>query len=95
MKADADRTRDRPPARYALSRLPEGLSATPLAKSLWGLVASAWDRKHANVYSRSGSLFKLVDQADFFDRKLATVIAAMVTTFVGEHSFQSLVILEC
>lgn len=83
-----------PPARYALSRLSDSLSATSLAKSLWGLVASAWDRKYANVYSRAESLFKLVEQPDFFDQKLATVIAGMVTTFMESFRQRAFVLLS-
>jgi len=83
-----------PPARYVFSRLPDSLLATPLVKSLLGLVASTWDRKHANVYTRAESLFKLVEQPDFFDRKLATVILGMVTTFVESFRQRTFILLS-
>jgi len=59
-----------------------------------GLVASAWDRKHANVYSRADALFKLVGQPDFFDRKLASVVAQMVTTFLDSFRQRTIVLLS-
>jgi len=74
-----------PPARYALTRLPDNLASHPLSKTLLGLLACTWERRHSKVYSRSESLFNMVGQPDFFDPNLATVIAGMVTTFVGEE----------
>lgn len=73
-----------PPARYALTRLPDNLASLPLSQALLDLVASASERKHVKVYTRAESLFNLVSEPDFFDAKLASVIAEMVTTFVGE-----------
>jgi len=83
-----------PPARYALTRLPESLSATPLAKSLLALVASTWDRKHANVYSRADSMFKLVEQHDFLDQRLGLVVAGMVATFVESFRQRTFILLS-
>lgn len=42
------------------------------------------DRKHAKIYSQAENLFNLVHQPDFFNQKLATVLADLVTTFIGE-----------
>ncbi|RDB21421.1 COP9 signalosome complex subunit 8 [Hypsizygus marmoreus] len=73
---------DLPPARYALTRLPEGLTSNSLAKALIDLLASTWDRKHANVYSRAESLFILVHQPGFYNDKLASVITGLIEVFV-------------
>jgi hypothetical protein len=72
-----------PPARYALMRLSESAAGQPLAQILFGLLASTWERKHANVYARAESLFHMVGQSDFPDGKLASLIATMTTTFIG------------
>lgn len=82
-------TEHSPPARHALARLPENLTTLPLVKALASLVASVWDRKHANVYSRAEHLFTMVTQPDFLDPKLASVMAHMVTTFAGLHKVMS------
>jgi COP9 signalosome complex subunit 8 len=64
-------------------RLSEGATGQPLAQTLFGLLASTWERKHANVYSRAENLFHLVGQTDFADGNLASLIATMTTTFIG------------
>ncbi|KAG6898275.1 hypothetical protein C0992_000720 [Termitomyces sp. T32_za158] len=73
---------DLPPARFALTQLPEDVYSAPLVHSLFGLLASAWDRDHANVYVRAQELRNFVQQPDFFDEQLGSVLSEMVTAFV-------------
>ncbi|KAG6862058.1 hypothetical protein C0995_007188 [Termitomyces sp. Mi166 len=74
---------DLPPARFALTHLPDNISSTPLINSLLELLASTWDRKYANVYSRAQELKNLVQQPGFFDEQLGSVLSKLVTVFVG------------
>jgi COP9 signalosome complex subunit 8 len=67
-----------------LKRLPESLTSIPLAVALFNLLASTWERKHARVYSRAENLLQLLEKEEFPDARPASVIAGMVTTFVGE-----------
>ncbi|GLB34789.1 putative CSN8/PSMD8/EIF3K family protein [Lyophyllum shimeji] len=73
---------DLAPARFALMRLPDDVSSSPLAKALIELLASTWERKHASVYSRAENLFDLVHQPDFFHEKLASILTDLVASFV-------------
>ncbi|KAL4265258.1 CSN8/PSMD8/EIF3K domain-containing protein [Pleurotus pulmonarius] len=70
------------PARYALSRLPDKLASQPLVKSLNDLLRATRDRKHSLVYTRAESLFKQVQQPNFLDANLGSLIASMLTAFV-------------
>ncbi|KAG6877733.1 hypothetical protein C0993_004550 [Termitomyces sp. T159_Od127] len=71
-----------PPARFALTQLPEDVYSTPLVNSLFGLLVSTWDRDHANVYFRAQELRNLVQQPEFFDEQLGSVLSGLVKTFV-------------
>ncbi|KZV96194.1 hypothetical protein EXIGLDRAFT_733765 [Exidia glandulosa HHB12029] len=51
---------DVPPARFALTRLPESLKSNGVASHTFRLVASAADRNHPNVYARSQVLREFV-----------------------------------
>lgn len=64
-------------------RLPEDVSATPLVHSLFRVLASTWDRNHANVYLRAQELRNLVQQEDFFDKQLGSVLSGLVVNFVS------------
>jgi COP9 signalosome complex subunit 8 len=57
--------------------------ALPLSQALLILLSSTWERKHERVYSRAENLFNMVQQPDFMDTNLASLIAEMVTAFVG------------
>lgn len=73
----------RPPARYALTRLPDKLAAHPLSQALFGLLASTSERLYEHIYSRAESLFRYAQQPDFPDQKLGEVVASMTKVFVG------------
>src|ERR1700691_6104962 len=75
--------RHRPPARYALTRLPEKLAAHPLSQALFGLLAATSERQYEHIYSRAESLFHYAQQPDFLDPKLGDVVALMTKAFVG------------
>ncbi|KAG6851289.1 hypothetical protein H0H93_011725 [Arthromyces matolae] len=66
---------DLPPARFALTQLPTVLAATPLSNTLFDLLVSTWDRKHANVYARAQKLTDVVQHPNFFDKQLAIVLS--------------------
>jgi len=85
---------DLPPARFALTRLSENVSCSPLGKALIELLASTWDRKHASVYSRAENLFDLVNQSDFFDDKLAAVLTGLVAGFVESFRQRTIALLS-
>jgi COP9 signalosome complex subunit 8 len=73
----------RPPARYALTRLPDKLAVHPLSQALFGLLAATSERNYHHIYSRAESLFHHAQQPDFPDEKLGEVIASMTKAFVG------------
>lgn len=73
----------RPPARYALTRLPDKLAAHPLSQALFGLLAATLERNYDHIYSRAESLFHYAQQSDFPDEKLGEVVASMTKAFVG------------
>ncbi|KAG5719599.1 hypothetical protein E4T56_gene8948 [Termitomyces sp. T112] len=84
---------DLPPARFALTQLSEDISSTPLSHSLFELLASTWDRKHANVYLRARELNNLVQQPSFFDEQLGSVLTALVTIFVEAFRRRTVILL--
>jgi len=63
--------------------LPDSLQDSPLAQALLDLVNATSERQYSKIYARADSLFNLVAQADFPDAKLASLIANLVTSFVG------------
>lgn len=73
----------RPPAKCALERLPEKLASHPLAQTLFGLLASTWEKNYDHIYSRVDTLFHQAQQPDFVDPKLGEVVALMVKGFEG------------
>lgn len=73
----------RPPARYALLRLPENLASYPLSRALMALVTSTANREHAKIYEQAETLQALVTQPDFFDKDLASILQALLVVFLG------------
>jgi COP9 signalosome complex subunit 8 len=73
----------RPPARYALTRLPDKLAAQPLSQTLFGLLAATTERQYEHIYSRAESLVRSAQQPDFPDQQLGEVVVMMTKTFVG------------
>jgi COP9 signalosome complex subunit 8 len=59
----------------------------PLGQSLLRLVASTMERKYANIYSQAENLFNVVREPGAFDEKLASVIANLILSFLGETFF--------
>ena len=76
----------RPPARYALMRLPENLASFPLSRALMALVISTTNREHAKIYEQAETLHALVAQPDFFDKDLASIVQALLAAFLGIYS---------
>ena len=72
----------RPPARYALTRLPDKLAAHPLSQALFNLLAATSERRYEHIYSRAESLMRHARQPDF-DQKLGEVVISMATAFIG------------
>ncbi|THH19476.1 hypothetical protein EW146_g1703 [Bondarzewia mesenterica] len=73
---------DLPPAKFVLSRVSSSITYLPFSQALFNLVASVWDRKYENVYPRAEALFNLVQQPDFPDADLASLMTALITQFV-------------
>jgi len=82
------------PARIVLDRLPTNLSSHALATALTGLLASAWERKYANVYSRAEALFNMASQPDFIDPTLGTVIGEMAKVYTESFRYRTSVLLS-
>jgi hypothetical protein len=76
-------TRLSPPARCAMTRLPQNLASSPLAKQLYSLMASTSERKYNNVYSRALELRNSVSQPDFFDTSLGALLGLLIDSFLG------------
>lgn len=77
---------DRPPARYALLRLPDSLISLPLTRALSALVVYAMNRQHAQLYEQINILKSTVSQPDFFDQELGHQIVDLATVFTGNLS---------
>ncbi|KAI0064715.1 hypothetical protein BV25DRAFT_1823119 [Artomyces pyxidatus] len=73
---------DLPPAKFALTRLPESIAAQPLPQALFSLLASTWERRYEKVYPRAEALFDLVNQSESLEAEVAAVLARLVTAFV-------------
>ncbi|EMD38211.1 hypothetical protein CERSUDRAFT_113361 [Gelatoporia subvermispora B] len=73
---------DIPPARHALTRLPQGLTSHPLSQVLFSLLASVWNRKYTAVYARAEELHTLLLLPDFPDAELGSMLAELTTLFV-------------
>lgn len=67
-----------------LTRLPDSIASRPLPQSLFNIFASVWERKYENVYPRAEALMNIAHQADF-PEGLASLIATLVTQFVGQY----------
>lgn len=76
----------RPPARYALIRLPENLSSFLITRALMALVISTTNREHAKVYDQAETLHGLVAQSDFFDSDLTSIVQPLLEVFLGIYS---------
>lgn len=63
--------------------MPDSLQDSPLAKALLDLVNATSERHYSKIYARAESLFNLAAQTDFPDAKLGSLIANLVTSFVG------------
>jgi COP9 signalosome complex subunit 8 len=77
----------RPPARYALMRLPENLASFPLSRALMALVTATTNREHAKIYEQAETLHVLVSQPDFSDQDLAPIVQALLLVFLGIHIY--------
>ncbi|KAA1469378.1 hypothetical protein DENSPDRAFT_928083 [Dentipellis sp. KUC8613] len=71
-----------PPARFALTRLPNSIAVLPLSQALFGVLASTSERKYENVYTRAERLYEMTQASDFPDADLASVISGLTTNFV-------------
>ncbi|KAF8077777.1 hypothetical protein FPV67DRAFT_1684613 [Lyophyllum atratum] len=85
---------DLPPARVALTRLPDNVFSSPLSRALMELLASTCNREHANVYSRAENLFDLVHRPGFFDETLASVLTGLLATFVESFRQRTIALLS-
>lgn len=65
------------------TRLPESIVPHPLAQGLFSLLSAAWARDYARAYARAEALYEYTKQDSFPSQDLATVMAAMLTAFVG------------
>ncbi|OCH92113.1 hypothetical protein OBBRIDRAFT_774042 [Obba rivulosa] len=72
---------DLPPARHALTRLPQGLAGLPLSQALFNLLASVWNRKYTAVYTRAEELYNMSRLPDFPDMDLGSILAEMTALF--------------
>jgi COP9 signalosome complex subunit 8 len=70
-------------------RLPTTTQAHPLAQSLFGLLASVSERRHAHVYERAESLYNQSQTQDFPDAELGAIVVVLTRAFVGTHSSSS------
>ncbi|KIM86180.1 hypothetical protein PILCRDRAFT_816104 [Piloderma croceum F 1598] len=85
---------DLPPARYALTRLPDKLAAHPLSQALFGLLAATLERNYDHIYSRAESLFHYAQQPDFPDEKLGEVVVSMTKAFIASFQERTVVLLS-
>ena len=67
-------------------RLPENLASLLMSRALMALVISTTNREHAKVYEQAETLHGLVDQPDFFDKDLASIIQPLLAVFLGIYS---------
>jgi len=65
-----------------MTRLPQSLASSPLAKQLYSLMASTSERKYNNVYSRALELRNSVSQPDFFDTSLGALLGLLIDSFL-------------
>ena len=71
----------RPPARFALTRLPSPLLHHPPTEGLFNLLASTSERNYSQVYVRAKALAETLNA----DPDLNVFGPSMVKTFVGEN----------
>jgi len=75
----------RPPAKFALLRMPDAVASVPLAQATLKLFASVWKRHYENVYLRGEALSNLARRTDHLQADLAEVVASLAGTFIGKH----------
>ncbi|KAG6814566.1 hypothetical protein H0H92_000094 [Tricholoma furcatifolium] len=85
---------DLPPARFALTQLPESIASMPLSKSLAKLLTFTWDRQHANVYAQARALYEVVHEPGFFDEQLASILTGLITAFVESFRRRTFILLS-
>ncbi|KAI9065343.1 hypothetical protein FKP32DRAFT_1590526 [Trametes sanguinea] len=71
-----------PPARHALTRLPEPLASFPLSQGLFQLLASTTERKYSDIYRRADELHQFVLQPAFGNAELSQILAGMIMSFI-------------
>jgi len=77
-----------PPARFALTRLPNNLRSQPLPRALLELLASAYARNYENIYPRVTKLVELVDGPLYLSLELADSVKRLAAQFLD--SFRQL-----
>ncbi|KIK98084.1 hypothetical protein PAXRUDRAFT_824267 [Paxillus rubicundulus Ve08.2h10] len=85
---------DLTPAQHVLTRMPENLLHHHLSQALTHLLASTFDRKYANIYSRAQALCTLVQQPDFWDATLAKIVTFMTAVFLESFRQRTLGLLR-
>ena len=75
-----------PPARIALTRLPDFYTDLPLVKILDNLLTVTTNRNHPKIYATVSSLVEFVSQADFSNQEFGAVLTKLITVFLGALS---------
>jgi COP9 signalosome complex subunit 8 len=78
-----------PPARFALTRLPNRTATHPLAQALFGLVAATSEHSYTAVYSRASAVVAATD-----DPALAPLVSSLATAFVDQHRRRALELID-
>ncbi|KAH8117068.1 hypothetical protein DFH11DRAFT_1579038 [Phellopilus nigrolimitatus] len=86
-------TDELPPARIALSRLPESLSVHSLSRALLKLLASVQNRSYSMVYKSAETLVDVVQESDFFDKALTAVIKVMTERLLSTFRHKTMLLL--
>jgi len=84
---------DTPPARIALSRLPDHLQSHPLTGALLRLIAATRYRNYATVYKSAEELVGVVQASGFFDPSLAAIIKLLIDRFIETFRQRTVVLL--
>ncbi|THH06715.1 hypothetical protein EW145_g3892 [Phellinidium pouzarii] len=82
-----------PSARITLSQLPENLAAHPLSRTLLKLLASLQNRAHPSVYKNAADVADVVQEPEFFDKKLAVIVKLLTDRLIRtfRHKMMELV----
>lgn len=83
-------TRRRPPARFALTRLPSALTSNALATHAFSLVASTSERNYHNVYARAQVLREFVATPVGFgdaDQDFTQIVTLLLDIVLGRLIF--------